>query len=156
MSVLVTSLIPLSSKFILQYLLWDKGENSFKQFSFTASTMLNILSRGCWRDTAEEEAPGALPATAPTAGVGVRTCRGALTQSYAATLPHPAWWSPFHSPPCKDSVCSRHVHASALTPSACLLHSLQPRFVFHHPEGYNMLPASCSQQHLHCLCRPAH
>lgn len=45
-------LLPLGSKFIPQYLLYDNGQNSFKHLSSTASRMLSFLRRGCLRDTA--------------------------------------------------------------------------------------------------------
>lgn len=51
-SVLVINLLPLSFKFTLQCLLCKSGQNSFKHFSFTVTTMLSFLSREHWRAVA--------------------------------------------------------------------------------------------------------
>lgn len=41
-----------SSKFTLPYVFCDNRQYSFKNFSFTVSLMLSLLSRGRWRNTA--------------------------------------------------------------------------------------------------------
>lgn len=40
----VINVFPLSSKFTLQYLLYENAWNSFQYFSFTVSTMLSCLN----------------------------------------------------------------------------------------------------------------
>lgn len=48
----VTSLLPFSSKFTLQYILCDKARNPVEHFFFVINTILSFLGRGCWREIA--------------------------------------------------------------------------------------------------------
>lgn len=58
----VISLLPISSKFTLQYLLCNDGWSSFKHFCFRASMKLRVLSRGWQRDIVGERGAPVFPA----------------------------------------------------------------------------------------------
>lgn len=47
MCILLINLLPLASKFTLQYMFCDNRWNSFKYFSFNMSMTLSSLSREC-------------------------------------------------------------------------------------------------------------
>lgn len=61
---IATNALSLSSKFIRQYMLCDAGQNSFKHFSFTVSTILGFASRGRRRDIAGGKGLSAVSGTA--------------------------------------------------------------------------------------------
>lgn len=60
----IISLLPLSSKFILQYMFCDNGHNSFKNISPSQCAQCCFLSWGHWRDIAGERSSLACPEVA--------------------------------------------------------------------------------------------
>lgn len=131
----IISLLPLSSKFILQYMFCDNGHNSFKNISPSQCAQCCFLSWGHWRDIAGERSSLACPEVALlVCSMGVRAAPA--TQLECVISWHPgnlgsglpsSCCSYFNtdSACCRTSAYVRASHSSAHLPQG--LRALSPK-----------------------------